>query len=146
MRFEGQAAMELEFALSGVATDSFYEPVLAPDNQGLCRWDWSSLVRGILADLQQGLAIGEISAKFHNTLAELILAVARRHGLERVALSGGCFQNRYLLERTVTRLRAEQFHPYWHQRVPPNDGGIALGQVLAALGVGGPAAVVYRKS
>ena len=146
MRFEGQAAMKLEFALSGVVTDSFYEPVLAPDGQGLCRWDWSSLVRGILADLQQGLAIGEISAKFHNTLAELILAVARRHGQVRVALSGGCFQNRYLLERTVIRLRAEQFQPYWHQRVPPNDGGIALGQVLAALGVGGPAAVVHRKS
>jgi hydrogenase maturation protein HypF len=47
-------------------------------------------------------------------------------------LSGGCFQNRYLAERTVTRLRAEKFQPYWHQRVPPNDGGIALGQVAAA--------------
>jgi hydrogenase maturation protein HypF len=49
-----------------------------------------------------------------------------------VALSGGCFQNRYLTERTVRRLQAEGFHPYWHQRVPPNDGGIALGQVVAA--------------
>jgi len=49
-----------------------------------------------------------------------------------VVLSGGCFQNRYLTERTVARLRAENFSPYWHQRVPPNDGGIALGQVVAA--------------
>jgi hydrogenase maturation protein HypF len=49
-----------------------------------------------------------------------------------VALTGGCFQNRYLLERTVTRLAAEKFQPYWHQRVPTNDGGIALGQVMAA--------------
>jgi hydrogenase maturation protein HypF len=47
-------------------------------------------------------------------------------------LSGGCFQNRYLTERTVRRLRAEGFQPYWHQHVPPNDGGIALGQVVAA--------------
>jgi hydrogenase maturation protein HypF len=46
-------------------------------------------------------------------------------------LSGGCFQNRYLTERTVTRLHAEGFQPYWHQRVPPNDGGIALGQIYA---------------
>jgi hydrogenase maturation protein HypF len=49
-----------------------------------------------------------------------------------VAISGGCFQNRYLLERTVTRLREEKFQPYWHRRVPANDGGIALGQVYAA--------------
>ena len=46
-------------------------------------------------------------------------------------LSGGCFQNRYLTERAVKRLREEGFRPYWHQRVPPNDGGIALGQVAA---------------
>jgi hydrogenase maturation protein HypF len=64
-------------------------------------------------------------------MAEMIVAVARRAGQERVALSGGCFQNRYLTERTVKRLRAEGFRPYWHQRIPPNDGGIALGQILA---------------
>src|SRR5208337_1775042 len=51
----------------------------------------------------------------------------------RVVLSGGCFQNRYLTERIVTRLRQEKFSPYWHQRIPPNDGGIALGQVVGAL-------------
>jgi hydrogenase maturation protein HypF len=58
--------------------------------------------------------------------------MARASGLTRVVLSGGCFQNRYLTERTVSRLRAEKFQPYWHQRVPPNDGGIALGQIFAA--------------
>jgi hydrogenase maturation protein HypF len=51
---------------------------------------------------------------------------------ERVVLTGGCFQNKYLLERTIRRLNEERFRPYWHQRVPTNDGGIALGQVLAA--------------
>ena len=55
-----------------------------------------------------------------------------KSGLQRVVLSGGCFQNHYLTERTVTRLREENFVPYWHQRVPANDGGIALGQVFAA--------------
>jgi hydrogenase maturation protein HypF len=76
--------------------------------------------------------VGEISAKFHNALVEVIVAVARRIGEARVVLSGGCFQNRYLTERAVERLRTEGFQPYWHQRVPPNDGGIALGQVVAA--------------
>jgi hydrogenase maturation protein HypF len=77
--------------------------------------------------------MGEISAKFHNTLAEAIVGVAQRFGERRVVLTGGCFQNRYLAERAVTRLRTEGLQPYWHQRVPPNDGGIALGQVVAAL-------------
>jgi hydrogenase maturation protein HypF len=47
-------------------------------------------------------------------------------------LTGGCFQNRYLTERAVRRLRKDNFRPYWHQRIPPNDGGIALGQIVAA--------------
>jgi len=50
-----------------------------------------------------------------------------------VVLSGGCFQNQYLMERVVRELRREQFEPCWHQRVPANDGGIALGQIAAAL-------------
>jgi len=57
--------------------------------------------------------------------------VARRMDQERVVLSGGCFQNRYLTERAIERLQQEGFRPYWHQRIPPNDGGIALGQVMA---------------
>ncbi len=62
----------------------------------------------------------------------MIVAIAERVGIQTIALSGGCFQNRYLTERTVRRLAAAGFSPHWHQRVPPNDGGIALGQVLAA--------------
>jgi hydrogenase maturation protein HypF len=135
MRFEGQAAMELEFALAGVATDTFYELPLVT-GQGMCFLDWQPVVEEILLDVRRGVIVGEISAKFHNTLAEAIVAVARRLGQGRVALSGGCFQNRYLLERTVARLEAEKFQPYWHQRVPTNDGGIALGQVLAAVRAG----------
>jgi hydrogenase maturation protein HypF len=65
-------------------------------------------------------------------LAEIIVAVARKVGESRILLTGGCFQNRYLVERSVSRLLDAGFQPYWHQRVPPNDGGIALGQVVAA--------------
>ena len=94
--------------------------------------DWAPLIEAILADREHGVTTGRISARFHNALAEAMVEVAKRTGEARIALSGGCFQNRYLLERTVTRLRAEGFRPYWHQRVPANDGGIALGQVMAA--------------
>jgi hydrogenase maturation protein HypF len=95
--------------------------------------EWSPMIDAILSDVQKGIAIGRISAKFHNALAEAVVAVAKMSGERRVVLSGGCFQNRYLTERTVRRLQAEGFQPYWHQRVPPNDGGIALGQVVAVL-------------
>ncbi len=144
MRFEGQAAMELEFALDGVNTKEAYElpikkSVASADNSALRTphsalvLDWSPMIEAILSDVKHGAAIGQISAKFHNALAEAIVAVARHAGQNRVVLSGGCFQNRYLTERAVRRLQAEGFRPYWHQRVPPNDGGIALGQVIAAL-------------
>jgi hydrogenase maturation protein HypF len=74
--------------------------------------------------------VGVICARFHNALVDLIVEVAQRVGLERVALSGGCFQNRYLTERTFHRLLGAGFRPFTHQRVPPNDGGIALGQIV----------------
>jgi hydrogenase maturation protein HypF len=61
------------------------------------------------------------------------VALAQRCELQRVVLTGGCFQNALLSERAIDRLRQEGFKPYWHQRVPPNDGGIALGQVLEVL-------------
>ena len=129
-QFEGQAAMELEFALEGIRTAAAYELPIA-NQQSPMTLDWSLMIPALGEDLQRGVSIGEISAKFHNGLAEAIVQVARRVNHPRVALSGGCFQNRYLTERAVTRLRAEGFQPYWHQRVPPNDGGIALGQIVA---------------
>jgi hydrogenase maturation protein HypF len=131
MRFEGQPAMELEFAMGDFATDTRYDLPLVSRHSKLVL-DWSLMVHSILADVNGGVSVVEISAKFHNALAEAVVAVATASGLTRVVLSGGCFQNRYLTERTVTRLRAEKFQPYWHQRVPPNDGGIALGQIYAA--------------
>ena len=131
MRFEGQPAMELEFALEGVATDARYDLSLVTRHSSFVL-DWSLMIHSILADVNGGVSVAEISAKFHNALAEAVVEVAKASRLSRVVLSGGCFQNRYLAERTVSRLRAENFQPYWHQRVPPNDGGIALGQIFAA--------------
>jgi hydrogenase maturation protein HypF len=64
-------------------------------------------------------------------LAEIIADIAERIGEPRIALTGCCFQNRYLTERTVERLNSSGFSTYWHERVPTNDGGISLGQILA---------------
>jgi hydrogenase maturation protein HypF len=125
--FEGQAAMELEFALEGVESTHAY-PVRSAEVI-----DWEPAIRKILADVRDAVEAGEIAAKFHNTLVEAIIEVAHMSGETCVVLSGGCFQNKYLTERAVCRLREEGFRPYWHQRVPPNDGGIALGQIVAAV-------------
>lgn len=138
VRFEGQAAMELEFAAEE-RTEERYPFSLSPNEAGCAAAgpdiviDWEPAIRAILGDLNARRAPGGIAARFHNTLAELIVATAGRVGEERVVLSGGCFQNRYLSERAIVRLKAEGFRPYWHQRVPPNDGGISLGQVFAWL-------------
>jgi hydrogenase maturation protein HypF len=94
--------------------------------------DWEPLMRAIIQDARDEIPLARISTKFHNTLVEIIVEVARRVSEKRVILTGGCFQNKFLLEHTVRRLEAEGFRPYWHQRVPPNDGGIALGQIFAA--------------
>lgn len=149
--YEGQAAMELEFAADGEDTDAAYpvpvrhhEDVPPEKVHGAGRGkrngkdrpefilDWETMVRAILADLAAGTGTGAIAAKFHNGLAAAIVAVARRAGEQKVMLSGGCFQNIILTQRTVRLLRDAGFQPYWHQRIPPNDGGIALGQIYVA--------------
>ena len=146
VRYEGQAAMELEFALDGISVEEGYPITIGPTAGPLSGQneepralsappafvlDWTPLVRAVVADLRAGCPVGVVSAKFHNGLAAAVVEVAKIVAIERVMLSGGCFQNRYLLERTIDTLRAAGFRPAWHQRVPPNDGGIALGQVAA---------------
>lgn len=127
--FEGQAAMELEFAILS-ATDEAYSFGISSSLPSIV--DWAPMIAEILIDLQKSKPVGIIATKFHNTLSEIIVAVAREIAVPDVVLTGGCFQNRYLAERSIRRLSEVGFKPYWHQRVPPNDGGIALGQVVGA--------------
>ena len=134
--FEGQAAMDLEFACDGINTDRCYPIDMAnvttteaPRGRML---DWSPVIEGILSDLANGVNAGEIAATFHNSLLEMIIGVAMRQQIEQVVLSGGCFQNRRLLEGSVRRLQDAGFRPFWSQKIPSNDGGIALGQIAAA--------------
>ena len=127
--FEGQAAMDLEFALAGAKEDNSY-PYTVHSEGDAHVLDWEPAVRSLLAESAADPA--NASARFHNTLVDMAVDVATRIGERNVVLSGGCFQNRYLTERMVSRLLRAGYRPYWHQRVPPNDGGIALGQIMAA--------------
>jgi len=127
--FEGQAAMELEFAIQPCVCEAYSFEIKSTSPSVV---DWRPMIEQIVEDVRCGLAPGVISAKFHNALVEIIVAVARHVGQTRVVLTGGCFQNRYLTERSVQRLLEAGFRPYWHQRVPTNDGGIVLGQIVDA--------------
>ncbi len=127
--FEGQAAMELEFTRQADTADA-YSLAVTPTIPIVV--DWEPAVREMLDDIAQGEGASRMSAKFHNGLVEAAVAVVKKIQTQKVVLSGGCFQNRYLTEQMVDRLREEKFQAYWHQRLPPNDGGIALGQAVAA--------------
>jgi hydrogenase maturation protein HypF len=127
--FEGQAAMELEFAVQSCVGESYSYEI---KSTGPSEIDWRPMIEEIIDDVRCNVPAGVVAAKFHNALVEIIVSVARHVGQTRVVLTGGCFQNRYLIERSVQRLLESGFRPYWHQRVPTNDGGIALGQVVDA--------------
>ena len=104
--------------------------------------DWAPLLRALLADRAADVSIGHISARFHNALADMSVAIASAvaaiHDAAAstkfpIVLTGGCFQNGLLSARVRDRLSAAGFQVYTHQQVPPGDGGIALGQLLLAL-------------
>jgi hydrogenase maturation protein HypF len=133
--YEGQAAMELEPDVLESelphSSETCY-PFDIHQQESVEILDWEPMVKALLADLKQNVPRSTVSVKFHNTVVEMIVAVAHQVGEKQIALTGGCFQNRYLTERAVYRLRAESFEPHWHQQIPPNDGGIAAGQIVGA--------------
>src|SRR5579871_2407259 len=124
-RFEGQAAMLLENEIGGMRTEEAYP---------LPSGDWGSLIQAVIADTEAGIGPSRIAARFHNALVAWILEVATRTGLKQVVFSGGVFQNRYLTERAASVLESKGFTVYTHRQVPPNDGGIALGQAVMSAG------------
>jgi hydrogenase maturation protein HypF len=133
VEYEGQAAIELEQRAD--PRDGGTYPVRLDDGSPFTVTG-ADLVAAVVADLRAGVDVPSIAARFHNAVAALVVAGARRlretTGLTTVALSGGVFQNLLLLERTVTGLEAEGFGVLVHHRVPPNDGGISLGQAAVA--------------
>ena len=129
-RYEGQAAMALE-AAADPREEAAWPLPLVPREGAPALLDWEPLLRALLEDLGRGVNAGRLAARFHNSLVDGIARTAEAAGEARVALTGGCFQNRLLLERAAERLSALGFTVLLHREVPPNDGGISLGQVLA---------------
>jgi hydrogenase maturation protein HypF len=135
---EGEAAMALE----GLGNDPLALPqvhpfALHPLAGGTVRIGWEALLRGIVADLRAAVPASDLAAGFHRAVAEMIVAVAGAVGDsaegERplaVGLTGGVFQNALLVEEAFACLTAAGYEPFVHRIVPPNDGGIALGQIL----------------
>jgi hydrogenase maturation protein HypF len=126
-RFEGQAAMLLERSIGSLQTEDCYP---LGESGGVA--DWAPLVDAVRSDSQRGVPRELMAARFHNALVRWILRVAERIGVRQVVLSGGVFQNSYLVERGAALLESHGFRVATHQRVPANDGGISLGQAVIA--------------
>lgn len=137
--FEGQAAMAVQFAaeqgmkISGGWAEGYPIDLVSSDHSGT-GWilDWRPMMSTLLDDLRGGKRPELVAARFHVGLAEGAVRVAQVAGLPRVCLTGGCFQNRLLLSLVRHRLEATGFTVYSHRLVPPNDGGLSLGQAVIA--------------
>ena len=132
---EAEAALALE-ALAGQAdADGAYafEVVPAEAAGGPLRVAWRGVVAAVAADVLAGTSAARIAARFHDAVARMIVDVCTRlHAAGAVGLTGGVFQNALLLERATGALRQAGFEPAFHHLVPPNDGGLALGQAVLA--------------
>jgi hydrogenase maturation protein HypF len=131
MSFEGEAAMAVEFAAERAGGGCALPSIDIAEGSPMVL-DWRPMLAGIVAAHRDGTPADALAASFHDALADAIVAVARRVDTERVLLTGGCFQNRQLAERAIAELRRAGLQPYWHHRIPPNDGGIAAGQAAFA--------------
>jgi len=126
--FEGQAAQSLEFLAIGSSQQSSYSYCINQKEE-MHIIDWSEMIHSLLNDQTQGVSPTEIAGRFHNTLALIIVSIAKIVNEKRVFLSGGVFQNKLLLEKSTSLLRNSGFEVFTHEKIPPNDGGISLGQV-----------------
>jgi hydrogenase maturation protein HypF len=131
-RFEGEAAMALEFAAVDAGAVPAYALPLDGGANGCGRLDWGPLLGELLGDLAAHVSPARISARFHAALGAGALAAAQASGAGAVALAGGCFQNARLVEELTARFAQNGITVYRAVEVPPNDGGIALGQLLVA--------------
>ncbi len=134
VRYEGQAAIELEAIANGRGSMAYPFPILERD--GISILDPDEMINGIVNDLMTGEASSSISTKFHKSIGNAILGMCRKireeEGLNRVVLTGGVFQNRFLLKLAWRLLKDHDFEIYIHHQVPPNDGGLSLGQAMIA--------------
>ncbi|NGZ10999.1 MAG: carbamoyltransferase HypF [Nitrospira sp. LK70] len=137
--FEGQAAMAVQFAAErgadeGIMSMDGYPMNVVPSNSSDTNRmaDWRPMISALLDDLRRGINPDKIAARFHAGLVAATASLAQEAGLPRVVLTGGCFQNRRLLSLVRQRLEEAGFTVYSHALVPPNDGGLSLGQAVVA--------------
>jgi hydrogenase maturation protein HypF len=141
VRFEGQAAMELERLAWRESPQGLYDFDLAREGDGrtvnpILVIDTRPLIRAIACDVERGVTPSCIARRFHDTLVEIIVVlcgeIRKQCGLDRAVLSGGVFMNALVTLWAAARLSEAGFHVYRHEAVPPNDGGLSLGQVAVA--------------
>ena len=132
--YEGQGAVLLEAAAAENVCETYEYDMIK--NGNLLVFDWQNMVKSIVGEMQNGINLSILSARFLNTLiamaVEVCLCAREETGLNEVCLSGGTFQNMYLIRRLPERLREQGFSVYHHIRVSPNDEGISLGQLMVA--------------
>lgn len=128
--YEGEAALRIENAANDIPSDLSYPYKLLQGSPVII--DWQKTIESIIADVSQEQQ-ASIAIKFHNTLAEMMLSIARRAKQSNIVISGGCFQNACLVDKVRQRLRGAGFKVYQHEKIPPNDGGLALGQLIASM-------------
>jgi hydrogenase maturation protein HypF len=136
--YEGQAAIELEMAayesIDEVGDKGYPYSIIEIDGANIIRL--KELFSALVEDLYQGASKSSVSAKFHNTVAQMIFDMCRlisKHtGINQAALSGGVFQNRLLFRKVVPLLESAGFSVFVHKQVPCNDGGVSLGQAVIA--------------
>jgi hydrogenase maturation protein HypF len=134
--FEGQAAMMLEATAETVSGPSGAPYEFALTGADPVDVDLRPMIRQMVAELDKGASPAQMAGRFHATLIALVRAVCRRMRddlqLQRVCLSGGCFQNGLLLAGCLESLQADGFEVFMQRQVPANDGGISLGQAAVA--------------
>lgn len=128
--FEGQAAMDLE-ALAEPVSEGY--AFALHEHGGIWIADWQPVIESVVEDLGRGVSAGVVSGRFHAALSQMTVEIARRAACSRVALTGGCFQSRLLSIQARTALEQTGFEVISCSRVPPNDGGLSLGQAWVAM-------------
>ncbi|MDD4780869.1 MAG: carbamoyltransferase HypF, partial [Tissierellia bacterium] len=132
--YDGQAAIELENILNPSIKEGYEYLII--DKDDIYEIDYINILLGLLNDIKKKIQTPVISSKFHNTIGnatvELVCKISKRYEIKQVVLSGGVFQNDYLLLYVSKKLKERGFSVYYNQQIPINDSGISVGQLAIA--------------
>jgi hydrogenase maturation protein HypF len=136
VEYDAQAAIELEMIAYSKRAESGEYPFSVLQQDGMRTIKLEELLRSVISEVRKRTSPATVSARFHNTVARMISClcstISGETGLKQVVLSGGVFQNRLLLRKTISRLHEDGLEVLTHRRIPCNDGGISLGQAVVA--------------